>query len=135
MPSLVRKKRAEKLEEMIGYIYAHDHWLNVLRNIRVFGEEDNRELKPLPKAMAISAIYFPELSDEFAALDLTCSQYEVWMLAGAKKRLDGNIQGLTDGNEEAYRPYMQKREDLLSKLKVFAASEFVPNHSLWKRRK
>lgn len=130
-----KKKRAEKLEEMIGYIYAHDHWLNVLRNIRVFGAQDTQEPAPLPKAKAITAIYFPQFTDDLTELDVIASRYELWMLEKCKQRLAGNIDGLGDGQMEAYKPYMDKREEVLGKLREFAASEFATSSAPWKRTK
>jgi len=129
-----KKKRAEKLEEMIGYIYVHDHWLNVVRNIRVFGAQDTQEPAPLPKAKAIAAIYFPEFTDGLSELDVIASKYELWMFEGAKKRLAGNIKELGDGSQDAYNPYMLKREELLGKLREFAASEFATSSLPWKRK-
>jgi hypothetical protein len=130
-----KKKRAEKLEEMIGYIYAHDHWLNIMRNIRVYGAQDAESPTPLSKANAIAAIYFPQFLTALAELGVVTNQYELWMFGGAQKRLAGNIKELNDGHPEAYDPYMNKREEVLTTLKQFAASEFAAKPLLWKRRK
>lgn len=119
-----KKKRAEKLEEMIGYIYAHEHWLDIVRNIRVYGAPDTQEQTPLPKANAIAAIYFPQFIPALAKLSVVSRQYELWMLEAAKKRLAGNINGLNDGHQEAYQSYLDMREELLKLLRECAASEF-----------
>lgn len=130
-----RKKRAEKLEELIGYIYAHDHWLSRMRSIRAFGAQDTEDPTPLPKASAIAAIYFPQFATALSELSLATSNYEVWMFEAAQKRLRGNIQKLSDGHPAAYEPYMRKREDVLNTLREFAKSEFAIKPTLWKRRR
>ncbi|WAC21955.1 hypothetical protein [Blastomonas sp. SL216] len=119
-----KKKRAEKLEEMIGHLYAHEHWLGVVRSIRVYGAQDNNEQSPLPKAKAIAAIYFPQFIPALAGLSVVSHRYEIWMLEGAKKRLTGNIKELNDGHREAYQAYLDNQEQFLSTLREFAASEF-----------
>jgi len=102
-----------------------DHWLSMMRSIRAYGAEDTQEPTPLPKASAIAAIYFPQFATALSELSLVTSQYELWMFGAAKKRLEGNIQELNDGHPAAYEPYMRKREDVLNKLREFAASEFA----------
>ncbi|HEY9091959.1 hypothetical protein [Parasphingorhabdus sp.] len=130
-----RKKRAEKLEEMLSCIYAHDHWLSVVQSIRVFGAQDTQEPAPLPKAKAIAAIYFPQFISSLSELDAVGSHYELWMFKAAKKRLSGNINGIGEGQIEARRPYRQKREEVLDNLRMFAASEFSTSLVPWKRFK
>jgi hypothetical protein len=130
-----KKKRAEKLEDMIGHIYAHDHWLNLIRGVRAYGEQDSREPTPLPKASAIAAIYFPQFVPALSELNQVTAQYELWMFGAAKKRLEGNIKELNDGHPEAYEPYMRKREDVLSKMREFAALEFALKPRPWRRSK
>jgi len=130
-----KKKRAEKLEEMIGYIYAHAHWLNVIKNVRVYGEQDNRDQSPLPMAQAIAAIYFPQFTQSIAELDVAADQYEIWMLEAAQRRLAGDVANLNQGGLEAHRPYMTKRFEVLGTLREYAASEFATKPVLWKRFK
>lgn len=120
-----KKKRAEKLVEMIGHIYAHDHWLSTIRNIRVYGVQDAEGATPLSKANAIAAIYFPQFLAGLSELGVVTTQYELWTLGGAQKRLTGDIKELNDGHPEAYKPYIRKREEVLSTLQTFAASEFA----------
>lgn len=130
-----KKKRAEKLEEMIGYIYGHDHWLTVMRNIRVFGEQDNRDPSPLPKAQAIAAVYFSDFVPELTELENVARPFELWMLEKGQQRLAGNMEGLADGQIDAYRPYMNKRDELLGKLRALAAAEVAGSSVPWKRTK
>jgi hypothetical protein len=120
-----RKKRAEKPEDMLGFIYAHTHWIDGLRSIRVFGEHDSREPSQLPKAQAIAAIYFPHFVDDLKAYDLTARKYEIWMLDAAKRRLAGDVSTLIDGGSEAYAPYYEKYLEILATLQKYAAKEFA----------
>ena len=120
---------------MIGYIYAHHHWINVVRKIHVFGELDDREPSPLPKAQAIAAIYFPQFSDDIKAYDLAADKYELWMLEAGKKRVAGDIANLGDGGLEAHQPYYTQHIELLSALQKFAATEFATKSVPWKGTK
>ncbi len=54
-----KKRRAEKFEELVSAIYQFDHWVDILRNIQVYGEEHSLEASPFAKIQAITAIYFP----------------------------------------------------------------------------
>jgi hypothetical protein len=128
-----RKKRAEKLEEMICHIHAFEHWLDVQKNIRVFGEIDNREPTPLPRAQSIATIYYPQFVDDLAMLDVAARNYVIWMLGRAQKRLEGDIASLRDGLGEAYRPYLAQKTQLLNKLQAFAAAEFAIKPPFWSR--
>ncbi len=130
-----RKKRAEKLEEMIGYIYAHDHWIDTLRGIRVFGAADDREPSPLSKAQAIAAIYFPQFTDNLNGYSLAAGRYALWMLEAGQRRVAGDIANVNDGGVEAHRPYYAKHLELLDTLAKYAASEFAASSVPWKRTK
>lgn len=53
-----KKQKVEKFEELMDAIYAYEHWLDLVKNIRVFGHEDTHPPSPLSKVRAISSIYF-----------------------------------------------------------------------------
>lgn len=118
-----KKKRAEKLEELIGALYAYAHWLALVRGIRVFGHELTEPPSPLPTARAIAVIYFPDLDGLLTELEDVARPYEVWMLEAGKKRLDGNIKEVQVGFDDVYRRYWFKFNDLMSALKKFAMTE------------
>ena len=44
-----KRRRAEKLEELIGAVYEYDDWLESLRGIRVFGHEGKESPSPLAR--------------------------------------------------------------------------------------
>ncbi len=44
-----KKKRAEKLEELIGALYAFDHWLGLMRSINVWGKEATEPPSPFQR--------------------------------------------------------------------------------------
>jgi len=54
-----RKKRAEKIEELMSAVYEFDHWLTQYRNITAYGDPGEVGVSPLAKIEAIAAVYFP----------------------------------------------------------------------------
>ncbi|PSO19534.1 hypothetical protein C7G42_14895 [Bradyrhizobium sp. MOS003] len=118
-----KKRRADKLEELVAAIYEFDHWLECERNRKVYGEDIPATMTPFAKVQSISSIYFPRFSNLLTELDVAASGLEVWIAKGAHKRLNKDIAGLNDGQAEAYRPYMEKRENLLSALGKYAREE------------
>jgi hypothetical protein len=117
------KKRAEKLEELVAAVYEHEHWLNVARDIRVFGEKQNLPLSPATKLQAISTVYFPELEQDIERLLSEARKLEVLMLNAAQKRLE-NDPSFAEGGVEDYRPYLIQAAQLLKHLREKAAREF-----------
>ena len=117
-----KKRRAEKLEELVGVLYAHQHWLELMRNIRVFGQEGETPPSPFAAARAISVVYFNELQTALDELENMSRLYEVWMLEAAKKRLSGETKDLNVGFSEIYTPYLSKFSDVIAALKKIAST-------------
>ena len=91
-----KKRRAEKLEELIGVLYEHEDWLELNRNIYMFGERSPKPLNPMARATAIVAIDFPQFGDvlkEYAKTEFDGAKadkepwYELW------KKLSGKGTG------------------------------------------
>jgi hypothetical protein len=80
------KRRAEKFEELLAGIYEHDHWLNLMSNYRVLGDEPPQGSAPLLRVLAISMAYFPELLEKISGFASISEAYEVWMLGAAQRR-------------------------------------------------
>jgi len=68
-----RKKKAEKLEELVSELYAHEHWVAALSNNVELGKDDiitalgRLPPPPISKMLAISNIYFPGLQEPIQA--------------------------------------------------------------------
>ncbi|RXH23670.1 hypothetical protein XH99_29795 [Bradyrhizobium nanningense] len=119
-----KKRRADKLEELVAAIYDFDHWLDGIQSRRAYGEQDVPvTVSPFAKLQAITSIYFPRFSIMVAELDIAASQRQVWISQAAGKRLDNDIANLNIGQSEAYRPYAEEREALLAALGKFAREE------------
>lgn len=113
------KERTQKFEELIGLLYEHDHWLNLMRGIVVYGHEDSHPIEPLPKARAIVAMYFPDLKNDFAELDLKSKPLVLWMNKAGLKRIADNISEVNDGFEDSHKPYLSTFSDIISKLENY----------------
>lgn len=118
-----KKKRAEKIEELVTAVYEFDHWVDKYRNVTAFGDPGEIGLSPMAKMEAIAAVHFPVFLDKISAVDEAANKYVVWILAAAQKRLDGKIKEINEGFAEASRPYLQRRNDLLDELKEFAGKQ------------
>jgi hypothetical protein len=119
-----KRKRAEKFEELVATAYEHQHWLNRASDILVFGNSGEIGLSPLTKIEAISATYFPQFKLKIEALDTTARAYELWTLDAGRRRLAGEVEGLTAGGTDVYRPYLVSLNSLLVDLREYAKTEF-----------
>lgn len=115
-----RRLREQKLEELIALVYEHDHWMDNLRVINVFGKEERRTISPFSKLNAIAAIHFPEFLPSIKKLDHAASEYRHWMITKGRQRLVGNFDALGEGFEEAYEPYLSASSQLLDEIQAFS---------------
>jgi hypothetical protein len=118
-----KKHRAEKFEELVAAVYEHNHWLELSRNVRVFGTVAELPVSPFAKVQAVSNVYFPELVDTLLELDRKSTLLEVWISNAAVKRIAKN-DNFTEGYMDAYSPYSTKLNSVLGELREFAKKEF-----------
>jgi hypothetical protein len=118
-----KKRRAEKFEELVATLYEHDHWLQMMQNVRLFGDEDRNVMPPITKVHAISLVYFPELEEQITKLDVVTDKYKLWMSTAAQKRLKGD-KTFADDAGIMYRLYSEEFHSLLRELGEFARREF-----------
>jgi hypothetical protein len=121
----VRKRRADKFEELVAAVYEYDHWLNRLRERDTFGHDNGPQaVSPFAKVQSISSVYFPQFRELISELEKASDQYHIWIHKAEQKRVSNNIAQVSDGFNEAYAPYVQKRKALLDALQKFAREEF-----------
>jgi hypothetical protein len=119
-----QRRRAAKYEEMMVALYEFDHWLNQMRNHRVFGLGEEPGMSPFPRARAICSLYFPNLTPQLKELDIAADRYELWMMQSGQKRLQaGGRQVFDEGISDVYRPYLELRHQLLKDLEALASCE------------
>jgi hypothetical protein len=118
-----KKRREEKFAELIAAIHEHDHWLDIARSVRVIGMEKELGVNPITKAMAITAVYFPQFQKEMEELDYVAGQFESWQFEAGQKRIAGN-EDYRAGHIEAYNPLSKKRHAILKSLNKFGNEEF-----------
>jgi hypothetical protein len=80
-------------------------------------------VSPFAKVQSISAVYFPQFNKLVGELNVYSSQYVSWIYTAAEKK-NSKDAGAMQGFNEAYTPYMKKREALLDALKKFASEHF-----------
>ena len=115
-----RKKREEKLVDLVAALYEHKHWLGLVQQYRVLGDTDNAGMSPFARAEAIATVYFPEFLVVLADLETVSRSYELWMIAAAQKRMaTGTVD--TSGLDAVYKPYLQKLSVILQEVKGYAA--------------
>jgi len=124
-----KKKRAEKLEELISVIYEHHHWVQHLYQIKVQGETGEIPPTPFSKIEAITYIYFPQFDTLVNDLALAAITYQELLLRKAP------ILQQLDLSKEAHMPihtvfiaaranYLHCGNILIDALKAFAKREF-----------
>jgi hypothetical protein len=89
-----RKKKAEKLEELISLVYEHHHWIQHLYEIKVQGKIGEISPTPFAKIEAITHIYFPHFDTLVSKLAVAAITYQELMLRNAPvlQQLDPSIE-------------------------------------------
>lgn len=122
--ALSKRKRAEKLEELVCRIYQHDKWLNLLQSGAVFGAQvQDPELRPLGQAHAIAAVHLLELLPAFDVLDSKSIEYERWMYDKAMFRVSERQAPFIGDIKDVYDPYCKARNALLKKVQEVSRQE------------
>jgi hypothetical protein len=80
-----KKKRAEKLEELVAAVYEFDHYLDRYKNITTYGDPGEEGLSPMSKMEAIATVYFPEFLEKISEVRVTALRYQS-ALAGEDRR-------------------------------------------------
>jgi hypothetical protein len=82
-----KRKRGEKLEELVAAVVEHYHWMAGMRFFFVSGQGSQPALSPITKIEAIVSTYFPEFEMLVRQLDSASNRYEVWILSTGQKRI------------------------------------------------
>jgi hypothetical protein len=117
-----KQKRAEKFEELVGAVYEYDHWIDMIRGIRVAGLDGEITMSPFAKIRAISDTYFPEFEKAVEELRAAGHTYGMWMLEVVQNRPQKDA--LLARHKTIVGPYVDKRDALLAELRSFAEREF-----------
>lgn len=118
-----KKRRADKLEELVAAIYEFDHWLTGVQNRGAYGEDIPVTVSPFAKVQSITSIYFPGFAGMVTDLDIVATNRELWISQATSRRLNNDIANLNVGQSESYNPYAEKREALLTALGKYAREE------------
>lgn len=117
-----RKRRTEKLEELIEVLYEHDHWLEIMRDKYTFGSDIRLGPAPIKLAQALVLLHFPSLKKKMADLYMAAQQYEKWIVGAGRKRM-ANEQNFTDGFDEIYLPYIKTLDEVVSDVVAIGRKE------------
>jgi hypothetical protein len=120
-----KRKRAEKLEELIAAVVEHFHWISAFRYFTISGQGSEPTLSPITKVQAITGTYFPEFDVLVQQLDSASNEYEKWILSIGQKRVR-NERGYEKlvGHDEVLKAYTEKQQAFLTALRRFARREF-----------
>jgi hypothetical protein len=117
------KRRADKFEELVAAVYDFDHWVFAIGTPQGL----SRAPSPFAKVQSISAVYFPQFSELVQELNAVSTSYMAWV-SQARLTLANSLTNSPaeppHGFNEAYGPYVIKREALLVALSKFAHGEF-----------
>jgi hypothetical protein len=118
-------KRAEKLEELVGAVVEHFHWMAHMRYFYISGQGSQPTLSPITKIEAIVSTYFPEFTGLVRQFDSASNFYEMWILSVGQKRVrkEPGYENLV-GQDEVVTKYTDKRAEFLAELRSFARREF-----------
>ena len=119
-----KTKRATKFEELVTALYEYDHWLDTMRNVRVFGDEAKPSMSPYAKVHSIASLYFPNFMESIAKLNLEADKYELWMMREGQKRFRKELDDLGNGGVEASEAYRKCRIRLISELQSYGSLQF-----------
>jgi hypothetical protein len=117
-----RKRRAEKLEELIETLYQHDHWLESTRDKYTFGNDIKLDMAPLMLAQALVLLHFPSLKEKMDELFMAARRYEAWCIKAGRMRV-AKEANFTDGFDDVYQPYLNALGKMVSTTAEFGRKE------------
>lgn len=107
------RRLREKAEEVVELVLAHDHWLDIYRRESQFGRLSPVEPAPLPKALALLAIYFPELRSIGGKLSIASGDIQLWALKKGEEQRQTGLVGSTDGYAQLYEAYVGAQRSVI----------------------
>jgi hypothetical protein len=105
-----KRKRAEKMEELIGAVVEHYHWMGALRFFAISGQGNQPILSPMTKMEGIVSTYFPELEMLVRQFEGASNKYQIWILDVGQKRIrnEPGYEKLV-GHDEVVTAYTEKK--------------------------
>lgn len=94
----LKRKKGEKLEELLTAIFECDRWEQARRNENLFGVAGVEVINPLPRVDMLTKVYFPQFSDLASTLGIALRDFDLWTIQLAQRRLRGEAIDI-----EAYR--------------------------------
>lgn len=115
-----KQRRLAQFEELVAAIYAFDDWQDQARLVRVFDEKIVLPPNPMAKIRTLTAVHFQEFEDCAGKFEVAAGRYASWMYEAAQRRLRAEVDKISDGMADAYRPYLDSRNAFLDQLKDYA---------------
>jgi hypothetical protein len=106
-----KKRRADKFEEMVAAVYEFEHWQDRYQDRYIFGADVPETVSPFAKVQSIGSVYFPQFNNLIRELKGAAFLYRRWIVGAAQRRRN-NDANWNDGLNNAYDPYLQKRDAL-----------------------
>jgi len=115
------RERAKTLEELIGAVVEHYHWIATMRYFYISGQgnQPTLSLSPIIKIQYIVAMYFPEFDALALQFDTVSNNYEIWMLSIGQQRVrnEPKYEHLA-GHADVVQQYTDKRMEFLAELRA-----------------
>jgi hypothetical protein len=124
-----RRRLAEKFEALVAAVYEHDHWLEALRDHRLFRAEAPPAIPPLRKVQTLATVYFPALVAAVSRFEAVSRTYHMWILDRAQALLANPQADVQQGHQAAYEAYLRERNTLQTDLSDYARRHFNPTEN------
>jgi hypothetical protein len=118
-----RRRREDKLEELVSTLHEYDDWIRQVENIRVFGPNEPIPISPFGRVQAVTRVFFPELVPHIRKLFISVRQYENLMIEKWKQRLATGKPN-NDGLLDVYNPYIDNFNSALTEITKYSERQF-----------
>lgn len=94
--------KRQKIEQLVGAAYRAMHWLDLDKNVKLFGYQSDLNAPPISEVEMLGTLYVPELKYEVARLSLVVAEYSQWIVKGQEEKL--HKSKISDETVKAYKP-------------------------------
>ncbi len=116
-----KKKKAEKLEELIATLHEFDYWMYASESAILRRRAETAPIRPSGKVQAITYMYFPQFSQDVERLEALAAEHHKWIIfVGTQISTDE----FREMKPKVYLPYKDAFNSLLGALVKYARCEF-----------
>ena len=120
-----KRRRGEKLEELVSAVYQAGEWLERARNMNVFGNELDDPTSPLGRIDTLTNVHFPQFNRLARVLDATARRHFIWTLEARQKRL-ANDPAYDEGMTETHQAFIEASKQFAEALTSYVSATPIP---------